>query len=310
MEQDYRRAVAEQIPLKMETYDEVMNRWYQVSAYPAPDGLSVYFEDINDRRDFERYKDEQLQRERHISEVLQKTVIPEDVPTEMPGCRVFIKYQPALREAEVGGDFYDLFELDNGKVAIVIGDVAGKGLAAAVRVTAARYAIRSYARLFESPATVLCQANDALETHEEETGMLTACLTIVDLCSGELVSSSAGHEPIAVVGRDGHCFELEGPGVPLGILRNMTYGESRHVLQPGDKLVMMTDGIPEARSSDKDMLGKEAVMEYLRGHALESPSELAEGLVRVAVEHAGGHLQDDAALVVFEWIGQRANCQS
>jgi PAS domain S-box-containing protein len=307
--QEYHRAVLEQTPVKLEYYDEITSKWYQLSAYPAADGLSLYFEDITDRVLFERYKDGLLDRERHIAEVLQGTVVPYNIPDDLPGCHVAVNYRPALHEAEVGGDFYDLFDLGNGRVGIVIGDVVGKGLNAAVRVTAARYTIRSYARLFDSPAEVLAQANAALIASGDEANMLTISYSVLDTGSGALVTANAGHEPMVAMSPNGECSELFVPGILLGIEENASYDESCHMLDVRDKLVLITDGVTEARSSEVGLFGKDAMMDYLRNHATDGPEAITTGLLEAAADHAGGNLQDDAALVVVEWIGRPAGKQ-
>lgn len=257
--------------------------------------------DITERKRMERQKEELYQRERHIAEVLQGTLIPQDIPEELYGCRIAARYQPALSEAEVGGDFFDVFDLGNGKLGIIIGDVAGKGLKAAVRVAEARYSIRSYAYEDPSPSQALTRANEILcKSRIEDASMLTTFFAVIDTVSSSVTFANAGHEPPIVMSVDGSWTELSSPSLPLGIMGGVSYGEHTTALRRGDRLVMITDGISEARSREVVLFDRQGVIEYLTGSIANPPSDMVGGLLAAATEHAGGSLQDDAALVVFE----------
>ncbi len=133
-------------------------------------GATSVMRDVHDEVELERQRRELYDREHYIAQVLQNALVPPMTYMEVGGCRAALRYEPALAEAEVGGDFYDVFELSDDRVGIVIGDVAGKGLDAAVYVAAAKHAIRSYAYVFDSPAEVMKFANDALCKTELEDG--------------------------------------------------------------------------------------------------------------------------------------------
>ncbi len=126
--------------------------------------------------------------------MLQDALVPPNVPTEIGSFRIGVRYQPALKEAEVGGDFYDVFELGRGKIGVLIGDVAGKGLAAAIRVAAARYAVRSYAFIDPRPSHVVTLANETLcKDTDDACNILTAFFAVVDTTTGRVSYTSAGH---------------------------------------------------------------------------------------------------------------------
>jgi PAS domain S-box-containing protein len=257
--------------------------------------------DITERKQIERQKEELYQRERHIAEVLQGTLIPQDIPEELYGCRIAARYQPALSEAEVGGDFFDVFDLANGKLGIIIGDVAGKGLKAAVRVAEARYSIRSYAYEDPSPSRALTRANEILcRSRVEDASMLTVFFAVIDTVSSSMTFANAGHEPPIVMSPDGSWTELWSPSLPLGIMGGVRYSEHSSGLGRGDRLVMITDGISEARSQEVVLFDKRGVIEYLTGSIANPPADMVGGLLAAATRHAGGSLQDDAALIVFE----------
>jgi PAS domain S-box-containing protein len=264
-------------------------------------GGTLTFREVSKQVELERYREELYQRERHIAEVLQGTLIPQDIPEELYGCKIAAKYQPALREAEVGGDFFDVFDLGEGKLGIIIGDVAGKGLQAAIRVAEARYSIRSYAYEDPSPSRALTRTNEILcKSRFEDGSMLTAFFAVIDTASSSVTYANAGHEPPLVIGIDGSWKELSSPSLPLGVMAGVSYDENSRELRRGDRLVMITDGISEARSDGVVLFEKRGVIDYLVDNCAAPPSEMVGGLLAAAMEHAGGTLQDDAALVVFE----------
>lgn len=292
---------------------KIITPWKEVvisySAAPVWDpaggviGATSVLRDVGERVELERRQRELYDREHRIAQMLQRALVPPATFIEVEGCKAALRYEPALEEAEVGGDFYDVFELSDGRSGIVIGDVAGKGLDAAVYVAAAKHALRSYAYLFESPADVMTRANDALCRTElgdgMEWSMLTVFFAIVDPRRGTIEWANAGHEPPVIRHGDGSVEELEGTDIALGVLCGNSYTEHSRDLVADDVVVMVTDGITEARPSPTLTFGKEGVVRYLSEH-LEVPfSEIPSGLLEAARTHGGGRLQDDAAVVAF-----------
>lgn len=261
--------------------------------------------DITDRIQAEaevnRHKEEALNRERRIAQILQRTIVPEFVPEMISDCSIAALYRPASKEADIGGDFYDVFDLGDNKIGILIGDVAGKGLGAAMRVAAARYAFRSYAYLDPRPARVVTLANEALcRDNQDQLHMLTAFFGVVDTQVATLTYATAGHEPPIICQSDGVCEELEPGGLPLGIKSGVYYTQTSKRINSGDIWVLFTDGITEARSSERVLFGRSGVKGLLtekRGLALDA---LASSLMERATEHADGELQDDAAIVLVK----------
>ncbi len=274
------------------------------SPVRAPDGRVVgaatVFRDVTDLVEFERRQQELYQREHHIAEMLQQALIPSDLPGVLRQISIAAKYQPALREAEVGGDFYDVFELDEDRVAVLIGDVAGKGLQAAIRVAAARYAFRSYAYVEPRPSRVMTLVNDALcREGSVADNALTAFFAVVNTYDGTMTYVSAGHEPPVVCNDREGVEELEVTGAMIGIIPGARYYERTRSLREGDSVVMFTDGITEARRPNAGMFDKTGVIEHLTKACDAQPEEIAEALLEAAALHAGGNLQDDAAIVVL-----------
>lgn len=262
-------------------------------------GATVVWRDIAEQVALEEKQQELYEREHHIAEVLQQALIPPTVPTEIGGFKIGVRYQPALKEAEVGGDFYDVFDLGNDKIGVLIGDVVGKGLAAAIRVAAARYSVRSYAFIDPRPSHVLTLANEALcKDSGDEASLLTAFFAVINIATGRVTYASAGHEPPLICRASGAIEELMLGGMPLGVRATATYGEEYASLDQGDSIILVTDGITEARAPGTVLFDKKGIIQYLSNNTKATPDETAFGLIKAATEHAGGKLQDDAAVIV------------
>jgi serine phosphatase RsbU (regulator of sigma subunit) len=257
--------------------------------------------DINDLVAFEDKRREVYEREHRIAEILQQALIPPQLSYDIDNCRIVVKYQPALDEAAVGGDFYDIFQLDDEKIGIVIGDIAGKGLPAAMRVAAARYSIRSYAFLDPSPSVVMTLANQALcREQTEDAGLLTAFYAVLDQKTSILTFANGGHEPPLIITAAGDVVEINLQGGGLGFYEGFIYAENELEMKNGEIVVMITDGITEARSAQGRLFDKQGVKRYLEEHSRLDLESLAQGLVDAARDHASGNLQDDAAVVVMQ----------
>ncbi len=288
---------------------KVVSPWNEIivsiSGAPVRDGQgnilggTLLMQDVADVIEYEAQREEVYRREHHISQVLQQALIPPMVPTRVGQFSIGVRYQSALREAEVGGDFYDVFDLGNNKAGVLIGDVAGKGLAAAMRVAAARYALRSYAVLESDPARVMELTNKALcMDSDHEAGILTAVFAVIDTTGNTITYASAGHEPPLICRACGEIEELPIGGLPLGVCELSKYEQDTIELAPSDTLVLVTDGITEARTGIDKFFEKKGMIQFLSSHSPSSPDETAVGLLDAAMDYAGGHLQDDAAVVV------------
>lgn len=280
--------------------------YISASAAPVKDaegriiGATDIIRDVSERVKFEQQRESLFIRERRIAEVLQQALVPPRVDFKVPGCKIAVNYEPALAKAEVGGDFYDVFELKEGKFGVLIGDVAGKGLATAIRVSAARYAIRSYAYLDSSPGLVLTLANDALSKEKDGLAMLTIFFAVLDITKGTLMYANGGHESPLVRDADGNVEELYLSGRALGILGGFTYPEAVRQLKPGDVVVITTDGITEARRGPNMFFGTEGVADYLKKNRQAAVHDILGGLLNAAKEYAGANMHDDVAIVAIE----------
>ena len=234
------------------------------------------------------------EREHRIAETLQRSLLPERLPT-LPGLDVAARYLPAASEAEVGGDWYDVIPMAGGAVGLVMGDVAGKGLAGASMVGRLRSALRAYALEGHDGARVVEQLNRLLWTEAEDSQMATMLYVIVDPAASNVRWVNAGHPaPLMVVA--GEPGFLEGAGsVPLGVLPFPTYEEVSAPMVPGSTLLLYTDGLVERPGEHIDD-GMAELAARVR-EAPEDPDALCDHLLATLVP-AGGAMDDVAILTL------------
>jgi len=242
------------------------------------------------------------ERERRIAETFQRSFLP-DVPDQVDGYDIAHQYAAALDEARVGGDFYDVFRVPDGRMALVIGDVSGKGLNAAVHTAMAKYLLRAHIHENASPARVLARVNDALCFYVPESMFITLFYAVLDTSQGLMYYANAGHEPPVVwSSRAGRFRSLACTGMALGFVQGAEFVEESLTLEPEDVLVMYTDGVTEARNAG-GFLDISGLRDAARGVVGESAARVAEAIETRAREHAGGRLTDDIALLVVKRRG-------
>ncbi len=185
-----------------------------------------------------------FEREHRIAETLQRTLLPERLPS-LPGLKAAARYIPAAAEAEVGGDWYDVIAIDSSRVGLVMGDVVGKGLAAASMVGRLSSAMRAYALEGHEPAEVVIRLNQLVWSELEDSQMVTLVYLEIDPGTGEIAWVNLGHPPPLVLGPDGPSF-LEGPrSVPLGVMPFPAFEAGTAKLPGGSTLLLYTDGLVE-----------------------------------------------------------------
>jgi len=248
--------------------------------------------------------DNALQHERRVAvaRALQTSLLPPALP-DVPGAEVAAAFH-AASAAEVGGDFYDLFPVDDHRWVLLVGDVSGAGPAAAALTAQVRHGARVAARAGLEPEAVVAAVNATLE---ETTGPEWFCTMVyVELTPGsdgiDLQVICAGHLPPLLVA-DGRAEELEGRAPLLGVLTGARFPATRARLYPGQALVMLTDGATEARAADRaradSFFGEERVRQVLAASWGADAEGLVQALSKSVLDHASWQLHDDLAVVAL-----------
>jgi PAS domain S-box-containing protein len=233
----------------------------------------------------------------HTARALQESLLPPMLPA-IPGLEVASRFR-AAGTGDVGGDFYDLFEVGDGGWALVVGDVCGKGPDAAAVTALARYTIRAGAMQRSYPSHILSLLNDALLRQRTGADFCTVALGRFDVRSNGaiLVLASGGHPLPLLLSASGEVRPVGTPGALLGVLEDADLRDEAIELDPGDTVVFYTDGVTEA-GAPRRILDPEALEELVAScHGLE-PAALASRIERAAVQATGGELRDDIAILV------------
>ena len=242
------------------------------------------------------------QRNRAIALALQDALMPA-LPKRVQGLEMASYYKAALAEANVGGDFLDVFALEKGQVVFAVGDLSGKGLAAASQVATVRNMLRY--SLYRSPSleAALAELNDTIVEHDLLTGFATLFVGVYDQGARELTYLSCGHDPGLLRRADTGEIELLPSGGTdispvLGLVEDGRFVQQTVTLRRGDTLFLCTDGITEAGRARGEFLGVAGVAEMLRqGPADESVEELVARIVSEVREYAQGIQHDDVCLL-------------
>ena len=239
-----------------------------------------------------------LQRELDTAHAIQASFLPDVLP-QHPAWDIATLWQPVR---SVAGDFYDFYPLGDGRLGVVMADVSGKSIPAALFMALCVTMLRFGMNLDLPPDEVMRRANERLIADQRSRMFATAFVCYLDLDSGALELASAGHNP-ALVSRaaSGRCEMLSAPGVALGVFEEASYEAKTAHLAPGDILVLYTDGITEAINEDEEEFGEERLHAVIAEHAALPARELADRVieaVRAFTENAKPF--DDATLVVLK----------
>ena len=220
--------------------------------------------------------------------------------------KIYASVEPAR---EVGGDFYDFFLIDKDHLYMVMADVSGKGVPAALFMMGSKIVIKNSAMLMNSPAKILTRANESICENNEQDMFLTVWLGILELSTGKLVAANAGHEYPALM-RAGEKFEIikSKHGFVIGGFEDAIYMDYELQLEPGDKLFLYTDGLPEATNGDNEMLGIDGMLDALNENCESHPKVILNG-VKNAVDGFVKEAEqfDDLTMMCIEYKG---GCES
>ena len=256
--------------------------------------------------------EEEIEKELRVAELntairIQNDMIPSEFPAfpDRAEFDIYAKMDPAK---EVGGDFYDFFMIDDDHLCMMIADVSGKGIPAALFMMRSSIILRDFAMLSLSPADILTRANKAVCEKNKTKMFLTVWLGVLEISTGKLTAANAGHSYPALMKPDGR-FELykEKHGMVVGMMNMSKYKEYELMLEPGTKLFQYTDGVNEATNAENKLFGTDRMLEALNEDTSASPEQLLTN-VRKAVDGfvMDAEQFDDLTMLCLEYKGRRS----
>lgn len=284
----------------------LMNAAMKVDGAGDPVVVRAVLFDATERRRYERElvaarerAEASEQRATALARTLQETFLPAAMP-DMPGFEVAGAYRPAGDGSEVGGDFYDVFAAGDDRWALVLGDVCGKGAAAAVLTALARYTVRAEVARSPVPSAVLTAVHAALlRSHPDR--FCTAVLAVVERATtgATMTLGSGGHHLPLLVRPDGTVEAIGRHGTIIGMLDDVNIPDVRVDLAPGDTVVMYTDGVTEARR-DGRFYAADDLRALLSSVARQDVQTIADRVVGAALDFQDGDAADDIAVLVLK----------
>jgi len=239
---------------------------------------------------------ERIETELRVARTIQQTLLPKELPA-LDGWDILAHWQPAR---EVSGDFYDFLYLEDGRLGVIIADVTDKGVPAALVMATTRALLRAAAERLVAPGDVLARANDVLCPDIPPKMFVTCLYAVIDPATGLVRYANAGHDMPYLRRAAGGVEELRARGMPLGLLPGMPYEEKEVFLQPGDTLLLYSDGLVEAHNTQRTMLGFPQLRSLIEDHA--GGAELIPFLMQQLADFTGAEWEqeDDVTLLTVQ----------
>jgi serine phosphatase RsbU (regulator of sigma subunit) len=268
--------------------------------------MAVEMDDYIGRIEAAAAEKERIGTELSLAARIQTAMLPHDFPPfpEHTEFDIFASMAPAK---EVGGDFYDFFLVDDDRLGVVMADVSGKGVPAALFMMASKIILQSCAKLGGSPAEILTKTNEAICSNNQAEMFVTVWLGILELSTGKLTAANAGHKYPALQSAPGAPFELlrDKHGFVVGGMPDMKYEEYELRLEPGTKLFLYTDGVTEATAADGEMFGAERMLAALNASPEAAPEQLLKNVRRAVDGFVKDAEQfDDLTMLCLEYRGK------
>jgi sigma-B regulation protein RsbU (phosphoserine phosphatase) len=249
----------------------------------------------------ESIEKERLEKELDVAREIQKKILPAGVP-DYPGLQIASVFIPAF---EVGGDYFDFFEISKSKLGFVIADVSGKGISAAFIMAEVKGIFESLSKTIGRPKEILTRANDILRHTLDSKTFVSAAYGYFDFNKQKLVFSRAGHCPLFLL-RDGDYKQIKPCGLGLGLSDNQyfeqTIEEDSIDLEENDTVVLYTDGVTEAKNEQLEDFGDKHFLNVLQSNVNLGAEELSNKIIKEITVFSSGHEQyDDITLVIFKW---------
>ncbi len=252
---------------------------------PLADQLALHVENFRLRE-----QDVELSRVRE----LQERLLPK-AAAAVRGYDIAHVWRPAR---SVSGDYFDVIQLEDEKIAVCIGDVIGKGMPAALLMSNVQAAVKAVAAPDMAPSELCARVNRVLAGNLAAGNFVTFFYALIDTRTGQLTYTNAGHVPPVLARRDGSVMRLEQGGALLGVFKNWAFQQEYVQLQKGDRIAMFTDGITELKDDTEEEFGEDRLAALVSKHRACGASELKDRLVAAVSDFANGSFQDDVTLVV------------
>ncbi len=247
---------------------------------------------------------ERIETELDLATRIQEGTLPNVFPP-FPDRNEFEIYASMNPAKEVGGDFYDFFFVDDDHLCLIMADISGKGIPAALFMMASKIMMEDNAAMGKSPAQILTDVNKAIVTNNHEDMFVTAWLGVLELSTGTLMASNAGHEYPALM-RAGESFELykDKHNFVLGGMEGIKYKEYEVKLSPGDKIFLYTDGVPEATDANDELFGTDRMIDALNRSKDGTPEDILKGVDGAVNDFVKEAEQfDDLTMMCLEYKG-------
>lgn len=251
---------------------------------------------------------ERISTELSLATKIQAAMLPRKFPA-YPERKEFDIYASMTPAKEVGGDFYDFFLIDNDHLCVIMADVSGKGIPAALFMMASKIILQSAAMLGQSAEDILRKTNEAICSNNPEDMFVTVWLGILEISTGKLTAANAGHE-YPILRQNGKDFERykDPHGLAVGAMTDMPYRSYELMLQPGAKLFVYTDGVVEATNRRNALYGTDRLLDTLRGVQDKTPKDILEAVGQDVTDFTGDAPQfDDVTMLCLHYFGSQAS---
>ena len=249
---------------------------------------------------------ERISNELQMASQIQMSMLPHEFPP-FPDRTEFDICASMTPAREVGGDFYDFFLVDDDHLCLVIADVSGKGIPAALYKMISKAILQGFANLGESAAEVFTRVNEALYANNQEDMFVTVWLGILEISTGKLTAANAGHEyPVLKQADGGFRLVKDRHNFVIGGLDNMEYKEYELQLEPGAKLFLYTDGVPESTNTENEMFGMDRMINVLNEAPEAAPEQILKNVLSAVDRFVKDAEQfDDLTMLCLEYKGSR-----